>query len=70
MKIDRAKYWLSVGAQPSERVAKLFAKVFLVIFRNNRHKYYQIIHTEIKQLLQCPRKQKKRKELKMYNHHH
>lgn len=27
---ERAKHWLSVGAQPSERVAKLFADINLV----------------------------------------
>ena len=28
--MERAQYWLSVGAQPSDRVAWLFAKMGLV----------------------------------------
>jgi len=27
MNIDRVKYWLSVGAQPTDHCARLFAKV-------------------------------------------
>ena len=31
IKLDRIKYWLSVGAQPSETVAMLLGRVALVV---------------------------------------
>ena len=34
--IERAKHWLSVGAQPSDRVAKFFAEVGLMAPRPRR----------------------------------
>merc|ERR1712216_301142 len=30
LKIDRAKYWLSVGAQPSDTVARLFGQAGII----------------------------------------